>query len=97
VDGDANGRGASGGDHSAGDKLGAAVPAEPQDRDLVAAGIYREQVAAVAAELQCALGSQAGTRPDATGRERRTRHRCERTVGVAVEGPDRVLSRCVVI
>ena len=44
-----------------------------------------------------ALGSQAGTRPDATGRERRTRHRCERTVGVAVEGPDRVLPRCVVI
>ena len=59
----------------AGDELQAAVPADLQDRDLVTARIHCDQVAAVSAELERALGSEAGARPGTTGGERRPRHR----------------------
>ena len=95
--GDADGRGAARRHHPAGDELEAAVPAHLQDRDLAAAGINGEQVAAVAAELERSLGSQAGTRPGAPGRERRPRHGREGPVGVAVKRPDRVGAQRVVV
>ena len=69
----------------------------PQYRDLVAARIYGEQVAAVAAELERSLGGQPRTGPGPAGREGRPRHGCEGPVGVAVKRPDRVGPRGVVV
>ncbi len=94
---DTDGHRAPGGDHSARDKLQAAVPADPQDRDLVTACIYREQEAAVATQLDSALGRKAGASAGTAGRERRPRHWCKRPVGVTVEGPDRVGPGSVVV
>ncbi len=75
------------------------LPSQPICRTeiLVATGVRGEQVLAVAAELKRTLGSQAGTRPGPAGDERRPGHGRQRPVRVAVEGPDRVGPRRVVV
>ena len=69
VHGDAHRLDTPGGDRRA-DRTRNTVPADPQYRDLITAGIHREQEAAVGAGLQGALRAEAGTEPDTTGRER---------------------------
>ena len=75
------------------------LPSQPtrKTENLVAAGVDRQQVAAVTAELERALGSQARTCPRPPGGEGRPRHRREGPVEMAVEGPDRVGPGRVVI
>ena len=70
---------------------------DPQHRDLVAAGIDREQQAAVGRSLQRALGCQAAPSARSAGGERRAGHRCQRPVGVPVECGDRVRAGRVVV
>jgi hypothetical protein len=68
-----------------------------QHRDLVAAGVDGEQVAAVGAQLQRALRCvrMAGAR--AANRERRPRDRGQAAIGVTVEAGDAVDGCCVVV
>ena len=72
------------------DAVQLAVTLDPQDRDLVAAGISGEQVTAVAGFLQRPLSTDSGPGPGATGGERGAGDRREPPVGVAVKAGDRV-------
>ena len=65
-----------------------AVGGEAQHRDLVAAGVDRQQVPAVCSYLDRALGGQARAQARAAGAERRARERGERAVGVPGEPVD---------
>ena len=48
-------------------QLEAAVPLDTEDRDLITAGIYSHQVAAIGALLQCSLRADGRARAGATG------------------------------
>jgi hypothetical protein len=63
-----------------------AVVRHTQHRNLVAAGVDREQEVAIDRELERSLLEEIGT--GATGGEGRARHGRERAVGVSVEGRD---------
>jgi hypothetical protein len=67
-----------------------AARGDAQDRDLVAAGVDRQQVAAIGGGLDRALGGQAGAQPRAAGRERGAGQRGDRAVGVPGEPVDGV-------
>ena len=97
VDGDADGLDAARGHRAASDRAQSAVGVDAQHRDLIAAGVDGQQVLAAARDLQGALRTDAGSRSRATRHERRSVQRRQRTVGVPVEGGDRVRSRGVVV
>src|SRR5260370_13141163 len=63
---------------------------DAENRDLVAAGVNRKQVASIASYLQRALRADNAACPRAAGSERRAGQRRERTVAMADKGPDGV-------
>ena len=67
-----------------------AVPADPQHRDLIAAGVDREQIPSMVGELDRVLRADARAEAGAAGRERRAGQSGQRAVRVADEPGDRV-------
>ena len=62
---------------------------QPQDGDLVAAGVDREQEPAAGTDLYRALGSEAGPEPGAADRERRP--------GIGVSDPSACRSKAATV
>ena len=94
---DAVGQQAAGGDDAVADQAQRAAGPDPQHRDLVAAGVDRDQEPAAGRELQRALRGQPGSCSGPAGRERGPGLGGQRSVRVPVKRPDRVGSRRVVV
>src|SRR5207244_6267647 len=70
---------------------------DAQHRDLIAPSVNGKQIPPVAASLQRALGTDAGSGSGTTRRKRGTVQRRQRAVCVLVKGGDRVSTSGVVV
>src|SRR5207244_9465291 len=78
-------------------ELERAIRLDPQDRDVVAGWVGREEVAAVGRLLHAARRTKCGAGACPTRVEWRPRNRRKRAVGVAIEAGDGVLTGRVVV